>query len=475
MTPAEIKKFVDQPLYRSISEVAGRTKTQAFIIGGFVRDLLLERPSKDIDIVVEGSGIDFAHVLSNHLQGTKVSYFKKFGTAMFVHNDIAYEIVGARKESYRYDTRKPVVEIGTLEEDRARRDFTINALSIGLNSNDFGQLIDPFNGLSDLEEGILRTPLDPDTTYSDDPLRMMRAIRFATQLNFSIEEKSWKAILEQKHRIQIVSQERITDELNKIIAAKKPSKGFKLLFDSGLLALIFPKMVELHGVEMRNGVGHKDNFYHTLKVLDNVSDRSGNLWLRWAAIMHDIAKPDTKRFDKKAGWTFHGHEDLGAKITPHIFRKLRLPMDAQMKFVQKMVRLHLRPIALSKSEVTDSGIRRLLFDAGDDLDELMILCESDITSKDDRKVKRYIQNFHSVRQKCKDVEESDKLKNWQPPIGGKEIMDTFGLNPGREVGMIKTAIREAILDGKINNDYAQARDLMFKIAMELGLSSIKTK
>ena len=474
MTPEEIRTYVDKPLYRSIQKVAQRMDRQAFIIGGFVRDLLLDRPSKDIDIVVDGSGIDFAQALSEELQGTKVNFFKSFGTAMFKHDDIKYEIVGARRESYRYDSRKPAVEDGTLQEDRERRDFTINALSISLNEADFGEIIDPFGGLQDLEDKRLITPLDPVQTYSDDPLRMMRAIRFATQLGFRIEENSLEAISTQRERIKIVSQERITTELNKIIEAPRPSVGFKLLFKTGLLELIFPKMMELHGVEVKNGVSHKDNFYHTLQVLDNVADRSDDLWLRWAAILHDIAKPDTKRFDRRNGWTFHGHEDLGARMTPRIFRELKLPQDQKMKFVQKMVRLHLRPIALSKDTVSDSGIRRLLFDAGEDLESLMILCESDITSKNELKVQRFLNNFQKVREKCKEVEESDRIRNWEPPIGGKEIMDTFGLQPGREVGTLKTAIREAILDGEIKNDYEAARAFMLSKAKELGLTEVKT-
>ncbi|NQV51687.1 MAG: HD domain-containing protein [Flavobacteriales bacterium] len=474
MTPKEIRDFVDRPLYHTIREVAAGMDTRAYIVGGFVRDLLLDRPSKDIDIVVEGSGIDFAHALSDKLKGTQVSFFKRFGTAMFKHDDVEYEIVGARKESYRYDSRKPAVEDASIEQDRERRDFTINALSIGLNADDFGAIIDPFGGLKDLEEGRLITPLDPVKTYSDDPLRMMRAIRFAAQLGFQIEEQSLAAISSQKERIQIVSQERITSELNKIIETKRPSLGFKLLFKTGLLHYVFPKMVELQGAEIKEGVGHKDNFFHTLQVLDNVADRSDDLWLRWSAILHDIAKPDTKRFDAEHGWTFHGHEDLGAKMTPRIFRSLKLPLDHRMKFVQKMVRLHLRPIALSKDTVSNSGIRRLLFDADEDLDALMILCESDITSKNEYKVQRFLQNFQRVREKCKEVEESDRIKNWQPPIGGKEIMDTFGLRPGREVGVIKSAIREAILEGEIKNEYEAARAYMMKKAKDLGLAEAKT-
>lgn len=466
----EIKHLIDQPIYQTIGEAADEFGAKAYIIGGFVRDLILERPSKDMDIVVEGSGIEFAQFLSKKLDGTPVSFFKNFGTAMFNYNGLEIEIVGARKESYRYESRKPLVENGTLSEDQERRDFSVNAISIGLNKPEFGEIIDPFGGLQDLKDGILITPKEPEQTYSDDPLRMMRAIRFATQLGFRIEDKSFEAIKTQKDRIGIVSKERITDELNKIVLAKRPSTGFKLLFTTGLLHHIFPKMTQLHGVEVKNGLGHKDNFYHTLQVLDNVADRSDNLWLRWSAIMHDMAKPDTKRFDRKAGWTFHGHEDLGAKITPKIFKDLKLPLDQKMKFVQKMVRLHLRPIALSKETVSDSGIRRLLFDAGDDLESLMILCESDITSKNDSKVKRYLSNFQKVRAKCREVEESDKMRNWQPPIDGAEIMETFNLGPSREVGILKTAIREAILDEKIDNTYEAAHAFLMSEAEKLGLT-----
>lgn len=469
MTPAEVYKYIDQPLFHKIGEAARDYGVPAYLVGGFVRDLVLDRPSKDLDIVVEGSGIGFAEFLSKRLEGTKVNFFKRFGTAMFVHDDLEIEIVGARKESYRYDSRKPIVEDGTLQEDRERRDFTINALSISLNESDFGEIIDPFDGLKHLEEGLLVTPMDPNTTYSDDPLRMMRAIRFAAQLGFQIEQRSYDAIHEQRERIQIVSQERITDELNKMIASPRPGLGFKLLFNTELLHLIFPKMVELHGVKTINGVSHKDNFYHTLKVLDNVAKRSDNLWLRWAAILHDIAKPDTQRFDKKHGWTFHGHEDLGARMVPKIFRQLKLPLDQKMKFVRKMVRLHLRPIALSSKTVTDSGVRRLIFDAGDDLEALLILCESDITSKNEIKVQRFLKNLEIVRTKCAEVEEKDRLRNWQPPIGGAEIMDIFGLKPGREVGQLKATIREAILDGEIDNTYEDAYALLMRTAGEMGL------
>ncbi|GAB5540023.1 MAG: HD domain-containing protein [Salibacteraceae bacterium] len=473
MTPSEITSFVNSPIFQTVAEVASNRGAKAFIVGGFVRDLLLDRESKDLDIVVDSDGIDFAVDLSAKLGGTKVNLFKRFGTAQFVHDGLDIEIVGARKESYRSDSRKPNVSQGTLEEDRLRRDFTINAMSISLNTDSFGQIIDPFDGLLDLKNKIIRTPLAPAETFSDDPLRMMRAIRFATQLNFRIEDGCFEAIGEQCARIDIVSQERITEELNKIIAAPKPSLGFKLLFNTKLLHRIFPKMVELQGVEVKNGVSHKDNFYHTLQVLDNVSDRSDDLWLRWSAILHDIAKPDTKRFHKKAGWTFHGHEDLGAKMVPRIFKSLKLPLDHKMKFVQKMVRMHLRPIALSGDHVSDSGVRRLLFDAGEDLEQLMILCESDITSKNEGKVARFLQNFQRVRIKCAEVESKDKLRNWEPPIGGAEIMDIFGLKPGREIGVLKTAVREAILDGEIENNYDEAYGFLLKKGADLGLSPLK--
>lgn len=473
MTPEEIKVHINQPLYRSIGKAAGDFGTRAYIVGGYVRDLLLDRPSKDLDIVVEGSGINFAEFLSRRLEGTRVNFFKNFGTAMFMHQGLEIEIVGARRESYRSDSRKPLVEDGTLEEDRERRDFTINAVSISLNEDDFGELIDPFGGLRDLRDKRIITPLDPATTYSDDPLRMMRAIRFASQLGFYVEKNSLRVIAEQRERIQIVSRERVTDELNKIVGSPLPSVGFKLLFNTGLLHIIFPKMVELHGVDTVDGISHKDNFYHTLKVLDNVAERSDNLWLRWSAILHDIAKPDTKKFEPGHGWTFHGHEDIGAKMVPRIFRDLKLPLDHKMKFVQKMVRLHLRPIALSSERVSDSGIRRLLFEAGEDLDELMILCESDITSKNELKVKRFLRNFELVRIKCREVEEKDRIRNWQPPIDGQEIMDIFGLKPGKEVGILKASIRDAILDGEIGNNYSEAYAYMLGKARELGLSVAK--
>lgn len=469
MTSAEIKVFIDQPIYRTIAQAAEECNTRAFIVGGFVRDLLIDRPSKDLDIVVESAGIDFAEHLSKKLNGSEVNFFKNFGTAMFIYGDMEIEIVGARKESYRAESRKPIVEDGSLDEDRARRDFTINSISISLNTANFGDIIDPFDGIADLALKRIVTPLDPEITFSDDPLRMLRAIRFAAQLGFMIDDICFQQIPLLKDRITIVSQERITEELNKIISSPNPGLGFKLLFNTGLLHHVFPKMVELYGVKTQNGVSHKDNFYHTLKVLDNVAERSNDLWLRWAAILHDIAKPDTQRFDLVHGWTFHGHEDLGARMVPSLFRKLKLPLDHKMRFVQKMVRLHLRPIALSNEKVTDSGLRRLLFDAGEDLESLMILCESDITSKNDHKVKRFLRNFEIVRQKCREVEEKDHLRNWQPPVDGQEIMDIFGLNPGREIGILKTVIREAILEGDINNDRDEALKLLHAKAAELGL------
>jgi putative nucleotidyltransferase with HDIG domain len=475
MNTKEIKLFIDsQPVFKAVAEVANSMNVEAFAIGGYVRDLFLDRDSKDLDIVVSDKGLEFAEQLSKKLDATEVHMFKNFGTAQLIFGDLEIEIVGARKESYRANSRNPEVQSGTLKEDRERRDFTINALSISLNMASFGEVIDPFDGLKDLEEGRIITPLDPTTTYSDDPLRMLRAIRFAAQLNFKIEKGSLEAIQSQRDRIKIISQERITDELNKIILSPKPSIGFKLLFNTGLLQLIFPKMVELHGVDTINGLSHKDNFYHTLQVLDNVADRSSDLWLRWGAILHDIAKPDTKRFDKKHGWTFHGHEDRGAKMVPKLFKQLKLPLDNKMRFVQKMVKLHLRPIALSGDHVSDSGVRRLVFDAGEDLEALMILCESDITSKNERKVVRFLQNFERVRTKCHEVEEKDRLRNWEPPIGGQEIMDIFELQPGREVGVLKTAIREAILDGKIDNNYDDAYGYLLALAYEMGLHPKKT-
>ncbi len=468
-----LQKHITNKLFTIISDVAEKHQVQAFIIGGFVRDALLNRPCKDIDVVVLGNGIEIAKSLAKQLgiEG-QVTIFKNFGTAMLKYEDMEIEFVGARKESYRKDSRKPIVENGTLADDQNRRDFTINALAINLQREFFGDLLDPFKGIEDLNKKVLRTPLDPTITYSDDPLRMMRAIRFASQLGFEIEKKSLQAISENKNRISIVSMERITDELNKIILSPLPSVGFKLLFETGLLEIIFPQMQKLYGVEIINGKGHKDNFFHTLKVLDNISVNTSNLWLRWAAILHDIAKPPTKRFEEIQGWTFHGHEDKGAKMVPGIFNQFKLPLNEKMKYVQKLVLLHLRPIALVKETITDSAIRRLLFEAGEDIDDLLILCEADITSKNPIKVQKYLDNFKLVRQKLAEVEEKDKIRNWQPPITGEEIMKIFDLKPGREVGIIKNNIREAILEGSIHNNYQEAFDYMIEEGKKMGLKPI---
>ena len=466
------KKSLQHSVFKAIGKIADKRGERVFVIGGFVRDLILDRPSKDIDIVTEGKGIDLAKDVAKELGIHKVNVFKNFGTAMFNCSDLEVEFVGARKESYKRGSRKPIVEDGTLEDDQNRRDFTINAMALSLSSENYGELIDPFNGMRDLDLGVIRTPLDPDITYNDDPLRMMRAVRFATQLGFTIVPESIDALKRNAARLEIISMERIHIELNKIILAKRPGQGFKILAKTGLLEQFFPEMVDLQGVETRNGIGHKDNFLHTLQVLENVSDKSDDLWLRWAAILHDIAKPPTKRFDNRNGWTFHGHEDKGARMTPQIFKRLKLPMDAKMKFVQKLVLLHLRPIALTKEVVTDSAIRRLLIVAGDDIDALMILCRADITSKNETKVKRYLKNYDIVVKKLKEVEENDSVRNFQPPVTGKMIMKTFGISPSRPIGEIKKAIKEAILEGDIKNDPDEAFELMLKIGLEMGLKRI---
>ncbi len=456
-------------IFEQISAVADKLQLETYVVGGYVRDLILQRPSKDIDFVCVGSGISLAQKVANALgPDVNVTIFKSFGTAQIVYQDLELEFVGARKESYRAESRKPIVENGTLEDDQKRRDFTINALAISLNKSTFGDVIDPFNGQGDMKKKIIRTPLDPSITFADDPLRMMRAIRFASQLNFDIEADAFQAIADQAERLKIVSQERTTDELNKIIMSPVPSYGFKLLFHSGLLNHFFPELVALHGVEYVGNKAHKDNFFHTLQVLDNVSKVSDDLWLRWAAILHDIAKPATKRYDKDHGWTFHGHEDRGARMTPSIFKRLKLPMNDRMEFVQNLVRLHLRPIPLSK-EVTDSAIRRLLFDAGDDIDALMKLCRADITSKNLDKVSRFLKNFDVVEQKITEVEAKDHIRNFQPPVTGDEIMKLYDIPPGRIIGDIKERIKEAILEGEIRNDKEEAMELLRKIAKEKGL------
>ena len=460
-------------LFERIGDAAQKMGVRCYLVGGFVRDKLLGRPTKDVDIVCTGDGIELAHnVARTFVQPPQVNFFKNFGTAQFRLNGLDVEFVGARKESYTSDSRKPQVEPGTIEDDQLRRDFTINAMAISLNKDDYGKLIDPFEGTKDLEAKIIRTPLGPDVTFSDDPLRMMRAVRFATQLGFEITEDVFEAIKRNKDRIKIVSQERITDELNKIMAAAKPSVGLDLLFRCGLLKEFFPQFTDLSGVEIIEGKGHKDNFYHTLQVIDNTAAKSDNMWLRWAALLHDIAKPATKRFEDGHGWTFHGHEVVGERMVPKIFKQLKLPQNEHMKYVAKLVLLHLRPISLTKEDITDSAMRRLLFDAGDELEDLMILCESDITSKNKVKVKRYLENFEIVKERLKAVEESDKIRNWQPPISGDEIMQLFNLAPSREVGVLKTAVREAILDGVIQNNYDEAYALLVQKAKELNLTPV---
>lgn len=464
---------LDTVLYHTIGDAADSIDRPCYAVGGCVRDLFLDRPSKDIDFVTVGSGIELAEIVASRLgKGTHLTTFRNFGTAQVKRRDIELEFVGARRESYDRSSRKPVVEDGTLEEDLSRRDFTVNALAICINRKDFGTLVDLFDGLGDMERRILRTPLDPDITFSDDPLRMMRAIRFATQLGFDIYPETFEAIRRNAERIKIISHERIVDELMKIMRSPRPSVGWDLLMKSGLLAIFFPELAAMKGVETVKGRGHKDNFYHTLAVLDNVAEKSDNVWLRWAALMHDIAKPVTKRWDEKLGWTFHNHNFIGAKMVPRIFRRMRLPQDTKMKYVAKLVELHMRPIALVEDEVTDSAVRRLINDAGDDLEDLMTLCEADITSKNQEKVKRILENFALVRRKMIDLNERDSIRKFKPPVDGNEIMATFGIGGGPVIGIIKSTIKNAILDGLINNDYEEARELMMKVAAEHGLSPV---
>ena len=471
----EIYDKVDTPLFHLIGKAADELGVDAYIVGGYVRDLLLYRPSKDIDVVSIGRGIDLAQAVAGRLgRGAHISVFARFGTAQVKQGDLEIEFVGARRESYTPDSRKPFVEDGTLEEDQERRDFTVNALAICLNADRFGQLVDPFDGLHDMEALTLRTPLDPDITFSDDPLRMMRAIRFASQLGFDLDPETFDAIARNRERIAIISKERIADELNKIMLSPKPSIGFDLLDKCGLLELIFPELCALKGAETREGIGHKDNFAHTLTVVDRLSRTSDDLWLRWAALLHDIGKPATKRFDYKLGWTFHNHELVGERMVPRIFRRMKLPMNEKMKFVQKMVLLHMRPISLADDEVTDSAVRRLLFEAGDDVDNLMKLCEADITSKNPEKVRRFLNNFRLVREKMAVIEEKDRVRNFQPPVTGEEIMAAFGLAPSRPVGVLKEAIKNAILDGVIPNERDAALQFMYDRAARMGLKRVES-
>lgn len=468
------KKFVDHKIFRVIGRLADESNTPVYVVGGYVRDKLLGRKEpKDIDFVAVGSGIGLARALAKELKGAKLSVFKNFGTAQVRHGDLDLEFVGARRESYRRDSRKPIVEDGSLDDDQKRRDFTINTLAIALNQSNFGELIDPFNGVQDLEAGIIRTPLDPHITYSDDPLRMMRAIRFACQLGFTIEEHSLKAIRDTRERISIISIERVTDELNKIMLAPKPSVGLRLFYETGLMEFFLPEIIALKGVEEVDGQQHKDNFYHTLQVVDNVAERSGNIWLRYAALFHDIGKPVTKKFIKGTGWTFHNHEFVGGKMVYRIFKRMKLPLGAELKYVQKLVRMSSRPIAVTDDQATDSAARRLLFDAGEHIEDLMLLCESDITTRNERKKRRFLLNFLKVRERLQEVEESDRIRNFQPPVDGQEIMETFEILPGPEIGKLKEAIKEAILEGEIRNDAEEARQFMLQKGIEMGLKKRK--
>lgn len=469
----ELKKHFEHKIFKLISETADELNLECYVVGGYVRDIMLKRPSKDIDVVVVGSGIKAAERFAAKLgKGSFLSVFKNFGTAQVKYKESEVEFVGARKESYSHDSRKPVVENGTLEDDQNRRDFTINAMAVCMNSSRFGELVDPFNGVEDLKERVIRTPLNPDITFSDDPLRMMRGIRFATQLNFYIDDETFEALKRNKERINIISKERIIDELNKIMLSPIPSKGFIDLDRCGLLPLIFPELAEMQGVDTKNGRAHKDNFYHTLEVLDNISKRTDNLWLRWAALLHDIGKPRSKRWEPKIGWTFHNHNFIGAKMIPEIFRKMKLPMNEKMKYVQKLVSLHMRPIVIADDIVTDSAVRRLLFEAGNDIDDLMLLCEADITSKNETRKKKFLDNFKLVRQKLKDIEEKDRIRNFQPPVDGDEIMQLFNLKPCNQIGRLKSSIKDAILDGIIPNEHEAAYKYMLEKAKQMGLTPV---